>query len=178
MAAKERRSTRERKERIHSLVSDGEWHHARACAEAAGLGVEYAKKVLQGMVEEGQLESGGRGGKGYRLRLHAHALSKAEIEQAFDSSSEGEKKEEPAPDTSPAPAPEPREQLLDAAAPDSAGTAPWELPASGGITVDWFEAKEGRIEIGEVGILQALDDLDEEARGRVICYAVARWWQT
>lgn len=80
-----------------------------------------------------------------------------------------------APDTSPAPAPDPPS----GATPDAAASAPQTPsgpPAFGGMTVDWFSPKIGRVELSEVGVLQALEDLDDEPRARVLTYAVARWF--
>ncbi len=44
------------------------------------------------------------------------------------------------------------------------------------MTTEWFIPKIGHVEIGEIGVMQALEDLSYEARQRVLTYAVSRWF--
>jgi len=170
-AGKQQQKTVEREAKILAYLADGEWHHARACAEAIGFTADGTKHLLQGMASDGLIEGGGRGGKGYRLRQDVVAKASAVVKDAAADCQVSE----PAPDTSPAPAPDPPS----GATPDAAASAPQTPsgpPAFGGMTVDWFSPKIGRVGLSEVGVLQALEDLDDEARARVLTYAVARWF--
>lgn len=64
LAGEHRSKSEAARQAIVDLLSDGEWHHVSECAVACGLGRDNTNKMLQKMDE---VESGGRGGPGYRL---------------------------------------------------------------------------------------------------------------
>lgn len=79
-----------------------------------------------------------------------------------------------APDTSPAPAPDPPS----GATPDAAASAPQTPsgpPAFGGMTVDWFETRIGRIEMSESGVIGWFEDALPAERVRLLSYIWDRW---
>lgn len=196
-AGKQQQKTVEREAKILAYLADGEWHHARACAEAIGFTTDGTKHLLQGMASDGLIEGGGRGGKGYRLRQDVAAKASASVkDEAADC-----QVSEPAPDTSPAPAPDPPSGATpDAAASDSASPELQGPPSFGEheytaaspediaeamrractaadetITVDWAETRIGRIEMSESGVIGWFEDALPAERVRLLSYIWDRW---
>lgn len=169
-AGKQQQKTVEREVKILAYLADGEWHHARACAEAIGFTTDGTKHLLQGMASDGLIEGGGRGGKGYRLRQDVAAKASASVkDEAADC-----QVSEPAPDTSPAPAPDPPS----GATPDAAASAPQTPsgpPSFGDMTVDWVETRIGRIEMSESGVIGWFEDALPAERVRLLSYIWDRW---
>jgi hypothetical protein len=42
-------------------------------------------------------------------------------------------------------------------------------------SADWTAPRICRGQLSELGVLRALEEMDEEARARVLAYAVSRW---
>ncbi len=73
MAAEARRKNGAAKEAVVAFMADGEWQSSPEVAAACDISYANAKYHLQRLAECGHLESGGKGGKGYRLRQDAAA---------------------------------------------------------------------------------------------------------
>lgn len=176
MAAAKRQETKDVEAKVRAFAfaaPEGVYFTSAQAAEYAGGALSTVKRMLCRMAENGELVSCSR--KGYMLRESPCQTTAAAPPAAAP---------EPAPEQPadpPAPSPTPPEE------PAGAGTANAMCegisdmagmlrPFAGqAMSTDWFAPQIGRVEPSEVDVLGYLEEMDEEARERVLCYAVSRW---
>jgi hypothetical protein len=186
LAAEERRKYGEAKAAIVELMDDGDWRSSTKVAKDLGIPVTTAKYHLQSMTENGKLVSDGKGGKGYRWRKFfegAKALDHALAEYARGAEEEAIAQAnsfvEEAPTAPPASAQGPDPEPPAKAAADPGPHHLRELPPFAGLATmatEWFGPQS--IEVlrsHEMLALMYLEEMDDEARDRILDYADNRW---
>lgn len=180
MAAKRRRQAGATRAAVLALLAHGEVTVGEV-AEAVGVNGPNAHKYLTELLECGKV-SRKKNGRGYVYALrpqHVFAdFGDVQYPENDPAAAPSAAAPEPAPEQPaepPAPAPAPsREPAAAGACEDMcAGISEMAqlLPFAG-----WSEPRIGRIELSEVAVLGYLEEMEEEARERVLTYAISRWY--
>jgi hypothetical protein len=183
MAAEKRRQYGAVKGRIRALMLDGEWH---GCAEIAGTcecSSSTATYHCQRLAESGHLETrpAAKGGHQYRLRGEAWTAGECDKSSAPAAQSQPEAEKcdidhAPVPPSEPAPvAPPPERPADEEAAPAAPYTAWVGPPPFAGLTSSTITLA-ATPDDPEVRVLADLAAMDDEARERVLRFAVSKWW--
>lgn len=167
MAAEKRRMASAAKDAIMAALT-GEYETAPRIAARAGVNEALAYYHLRRLVECGAAENKlGRGG-GYRRRMPL-AGPAIDTEDAPAHSAAGA-----APEPAPAPPDPPAAPPSDPSSPVgplAAGTTASGLDVRT-FTVDWFASRPAQ---SEVDVIAAIDSMDEDARERVLSWALAKF---